>query len=139
MVESSRKWFAEVCQKQLSGTDERTSTMYRDCLLNTLGINQAQVEKVVNKQGELRVVMRDPLEGCCPECGRRSRDRKTTRRRKLNGLGILGLRVTVILPVRVLYCRNEACARKTFVTSVAPELCGKGGLLPVACPLCQHA
>jgi Transposase/zinc-finger of transposase IS204/IS1001/IS1096/IS1165 len=61
--------------------------------------------------------------GCCPDCGRASRAVHSRYRRRPADLPSLGRAVRVELRVRRFYCRNAACARRTFAERL-PELLG---------------
>lgn len=109
--------------------------MCRDFLLKALGINPVHVERIVTVAEELKIELRDPAEGRCPKCGRRSRDRKTVDHTELQASGILGVRIRVLLPRRTFYCRTGSCSQKTFVHAPDAELDGRGGLLPAVTDL----
>jgi transposase len=59
--------------------------------------------------------------GRCPDCGRASRAVHSRYRRKPADLPSLGRKVRVGLRVRRFYCRNAACARRTFAERL-PDL-----------------
>jgi len=59
--------------------------------------------------------------GRCPDCGRASRAVHSTYRRRPADLPSLGRAVHIGLDVRRFYCRNPACARRTFAEQL-PEL-----------------
>jgi transposase len=59
--------------------------------------------------------------GRCPDCGRASRAVHSRYRRRPADLPSLGRAVRVGLRVRRFYCRNAACARRTFAERL-PEL-----------------
>jgi transposase len=61
--------------------------------------------------------------GRCPDCGRASRAVHSRYRRCPADLSSLGRAVRVELRVRRSYCRNAACARRTFAERL-PELLG---------------
>src|SRR3954454_15040051 len=61
--------------------------------------------------------------GRCPDCGRASRAVHSRYRRRPADLPLLGRAVRVELRVRRFYCRNPACARRTFAERL-PELLG---------------
>jgi hypothetical protein len=61
--------------------------------------------------------------GRCPDCGRASRAVHSRYRRSPADLSSLGRAVRVELRVRRFYCRNAACARRTFAERL-PELLG---------------
>ena len=61
--------------------------------------------------------------GRCPDCGRASRAVHSRYRRRPADLPSLGRAVGVDLRVRRFYCRNAACARRTFAERL-PELLG---------------
>ena len=61
--------------------------------------------------------------GRCPDCGRASRAVHSRYRRRPADLPSLGRAVGVELGVRRFYCRNAACARRTFAERL-PELLG---------------
>ena len=61
--------------------------------------------------------------GRCPNCGRASRAVHSRYRRSPADLSSLGRAVRVELRVRRFYCRNAACARRTFAERL-PELLG---------------
>src|SRR3954463_10434194 len=61
--------------------------------------------------------------GRCPDCGRASRAVHSRYRRRPADLPSLGRAVGVELRVRRFYCRNAACARRTFAERL-PELLG---------------
>ena len=59
--------------------------------------------------------------GRCPDCGRASRAVHSRYRRRPADLPSLGRKVRVGLRVRRFYCRNTACARRTFAERL-PDL-----------------
>ncbi|MBV9511508.1 MAG: ISL3 family transposase [Caulobacteraceae bacterium] len=59
--------------------------------------------------------------GRCPDCGDASRTVHSRYRRRVADLPSLGRQVRVGLQVRRFYCRNPACARRTFAERL-PEL-----------------
>src|SRR3954454_21952391 len=61
--------------------------------------------------------------GRCPDCGRASRAVHSRYRRRPADLPALGRAVGVALCVRGFYCRNAACARRTFAERL-PGLLG---------------
>jgi transposase len=59
--------------------------------------------------------------GRCPDCGRASQAVRSWYRRRPADLPSLGREVSIGLRVRRFYCRNAACARRTFAERL-PEL-----------------
>ena len=50
----------------------------------------------------------------CPYCGKKSKKVHSTYRRTIQDLPISGKKVYLKIIVRKMFCRNAACARKTF-------------------------
>jgi transposase len=83
------------------------------------------VERITRDDpGFLRIAARGTRPGGrCPDCGRASRAVHSRYRRRPADLPSLGRAVGVELHVRRFYCRNAACARRTFAERL-PELLG---------------
>jgi transposase len=83
------------------------------------------VERITRDDpGFLRIAARGTRPGGrCPDCGRASRAVHSRYRRRPADLPSLGRAVGVELHVRRFYCRNAACARRTFAECL-PELLG---------------
>jgi transposase len=83
------------------------------------------VERITRDDpGSLRIAARGTRPGGrCPDCGRASRAVHSRYRRRPADLPALGRTVGVELRVRRFYCRDAACARRTFAERL-PELLG---------------
>src|SRR5690606_2520760 len=112
----------------------RIPTMPRHHLLSVQGVKPCRVRRVGHDAEGTFIELREPWEGRCPECGRRSRGRKTSGSRRVQGLGGTGLPLRVVVPWVEFRCGSDSCARSTFRWMPDAELLGIGGLLP-----CVHA
>ncbi len=93
--------------------------MQRHYLLETNGIQTKDYERIFPAEEGWTIQLRRPRQGCCPLCGRRSRWKKTSGLKTIQGLGAPGIPVQIILPYRDFYCRNPECSRKTFRINLA--------------------
>jgi len=108
----------------------RISTMPRHHLLSVQGVKPCRVLRVGRDTEGTFIRLREPWEGRCPECNRRSRRRKTSGFHGVQGLGVKGLPVRIEVPWVEFHCDSDSCARSTFRWTPDAPLLGIGRLLP---------
>lgn len=76
------------------------------------------LEKIEQSDDHFLLSVRVEQVPCCPECGRPSRSRHSSYRRRLQDLPWQGLTVQILLCVRRLRCRHRDCPRQVFTERV---------------------